>query len=99
MPRIHWKTVCRSESNIDRPERSYKSALPCETGGRLQFLLYNLRQEAVSVPAYSLRRASMGLSLEAFTAGTRPKIRPMRIEKMAAARMAGTLMAEGVSMK
>ena len=39
----------------------------------------------------------MGLSLEAFTAGTRPKIRPMRMENMAAARIAGTLMADGVS--
>ena len=37
---------------------------------------------------YSLRKASIGLSLDALTAGTMPKIRPIRIEKTAAARIA-----------
>ena len=40
----------------------------------------------------------MGLSFDAFTAGTRPKIRPMRTENTTATRMAGTLSAVGVSM-
>ena len=39
-----------------------------------------------------------GLSFDAFTAGTRPKIRPMRTENTTATRMAGTLSAVGVSM-
>ena len=45
---------------------------------------------------YSLRKASMGLSLEALMAGIRPNTTPITMEKATAMPQAPTLMATGV---
>ena len=49
-------------------------------------------------PGYSCRRASIGFRREAFTAGTRPKMMPIRVENATAITQAGIEIATGVPM-
>ena len=62
--------------------------LPPESFRQLQMLY-------VCISFYSLRRASIGLRLAAFTDGRSPKIRPISMENTTEPIIAGTLMAVG----